>query len=301
MDKYVILEVTGGIGKNVVATSVLKPLKEKYKDREIIVVSSWPEVFLYHPIPHTVYKYSYTPNFYNKYIESSDSIFIRHDPYSDSDFINGKVHLIESFFKICGLERSLLVNKPDVHMNSLFEDRMATHFSNIDKPLMVIQTHGGGQGLKDVSYAWPRDIPKYLIEDIIKRNKEKYHIVEICNKGSQRVDNDSTICTPDITSTLDVMAILKMSKKRLLIDSFLQHIAASWDLPSTVLWIGTSPHQYGYSIHDNILPHVAEMEGFKTPNAYFRKYKLEGSPDEYPFKSNKIFDANIVQESIEKQ
>ena len=42
-------------------------------------------------------------------------------------------------------------------------------------------------------------------------------------------------------------------KKRILIDSALQHASAALNLPSYVFWIGTSPNVFGYKIHTNIV------------------------------------------------
>ena len=45
MNKYVIWHVQGGLGKNVAATSLIPDLKEKYSDRKLVMVVSWPELF----------------------------------------------------------------------------------------------------------------------------------------------------------------------------------------------------------------------------------------------------------------
>ena len=44
---------------------------------------------------------------------------------------------------------------------------------------------------------------------------------------------------------MELFALLVESKKRILIESCLQHAAAAFKLPSTVLWIGTSPIVFG--------------------------------------------------------
>src|SRR6056300_1804375 len=45
-DKYVIWHIQGGLGKNVAGTSLIGELKNTYPDRKLIMVVSWPEVFL---------------------------------------------------------------------------------------------------------------------------------------------------------------------------------------------------------------------------------------------------------------
>jgi uncharacterized phage-like protein YoqJ len=46
MEKYIVWHIQGGLGKNIAATSLLKSLQEKYDDRKIVIVASYPEVFL---------------------------------------------------------------------------------------------------------------------------------------------------------------------------------------------------------------------------------------------------------------
>ena len=46
LDKYVVLHVEGGLGKNIAATALTSQIKKKYSDRKLIVVAAWPEVFV---------------------------------------------------------------------------------------------------------------------------------------------------------------------------------------------------------------------------------------------------------------
>ena len=40
--KYLVWHIEGGLGKNVAATSLLEPISQKYSDRKIIIVASYP-------------------------------------------------------------------------------------------------------------------------------------------------------------------------------------------------------------------------------------------------------------------
>jgi len=46
----------------------------------------------------------------------------------------------------------------------------------------------------------------------------------------------------------------------------LQHASAAMKLPSTVLWVGTSPETFGYEIHDNIVATIPNT--IKLPDSY---------------------------------
>jgi hypothetical protein len=50
------------------------------------------------------------------------------------------------------------------------------------------------------------------------------------------------------------------SKKRILIDSCLQHAAAALKQQSTVLWVGTSPTVFGYNIHKNVIAKLPKKQ-----------------------------------------
>ena len=71
-EKYLIWHVQGGIGKNVASTSLIPDLKKQYPGRKLIMVVSWPEVFLNHPYIDKVYSLGNHPYFYEKYIENKE-------------------------------------------------------------------------------------------------------------------------------------------------------------------------------------------------------------------------------------
>ena len=78
-----------------------------------------------------------------------------------------------------------------------------------------------------------------------------YHIFQITKPDAQKLNNVEVVDSQ--ISNMELFAILVEAKKRILIDSCLQHAAAAFKFPSTVLWIGTSPNVFGYKIHDNII------------------------------------------------
>lgn len=45
MEKYTIFHIEGGFGKHIATTAVAKTIKNNYKDRKLIIVCSYPEIF----------------------------------------------------------------------------------------------------------------------------------------------------------------------------------------------------------------------------------------------------------------
>jgi hypothetical protein len=95
---------------------------------------------------------------------------------------------------------------------------------------------------------------------------------------------------------MELFSLLQHSDRRLLIDSCLQHAAAAFGLPSTVLWIGTSPNLFGYSIHNNIIADDPELQNL--PDSYLFDYNFAGIVHECPYLTNDIFRIDHIIDSL---
>ena len=65
------------------------------------------------------------------------------------------------------------------------------------------------------------------------------------------------------------------SDKRFFIDSYMQHAAASFGLPSNVIWIANTPKTLGSSIHNNI---ECDFESGSLRNSMYEPYDILGDP-----------------------
>ena len=99
---------------------------------------------------------------------------------------------------------------------------------------------------------------------------------------------------------MEYFSILLHAKKRILIDSSLQHAAAAMKRRSTVLWNGTSPSVFGYQIHDNISTQVPY--DFKLPGSYLFDFDFNGNEVEYPYGEEvKLYDIDQIVRSVDQQ
>jgi uncharacterized phage-like protein YoqJ len=48
VESYLVWHIEGGLGKNMAATSLIESLHDRYPDRKIIIVASYPDVFINH-------------------------------------------------------------------------------------------------------------------------------------------------------------------------------------------------------------------------------------------------------------
>ena len=182
---------------------------------------------------------------------------------------------------------------PNIHFN-LVQQRNASKWKS-DLPIMLIQTNGG-PFQSDNHYSWTRDIPFDLSLKIAERYSNSYRIIQVCKPSSYKIPGAQVI--DYLMEPMELFSILILSEKRVLIDSSLQHAAAALKLPSTVLWIGTSPNIFGYSIHNNITANPPSDQ-VKLHNSYLFDYSFEGNPRECPYFSiNDMFDVKSLIENI---
>ena len=110
-----------------------------------------------------------------------------------------------------------------------------------------------------------------LAQAIVEKFKSQYHIFHICRKESPHIADVERVDMP--LENLQLFSILAQSQKRVLNDSCLQHAAAAFKLKSTVLWVGTSPKEYGYKIHDNIEAKKTDVANQRIGQSYFQTSK----------------------------
>jgi len=290
--KYVIWHIQGGLGKNIAGTALTKSIKERYPDRKFILVCSWPEVYLNNPYIDRVYQLGQTPHFYEDYIENKDVIFFRHEPYFQTGHITRKNHIVESWCELMDIEYR--GQMPVIYPNYI--QKMTKGLWIRNKPLLVIQSAGGPFDGPQQSYAWTRDMPIELAQAIIKKYEKDYHIIQVTRpegyelKGVERVDYK--------VSNMELFALLVSSKKRILIDSCLQHASAALGLKSTVFWIGTDPINFGYKMHSNIkakLPRKANQ----LIGSYIFDYQFDNNIHECPYMDvSEIFDIDNILKTI---
>jgi len=290
-EKYIIWHIEGGLGKNVAATSLIDSLKEKYNDRKIIVVASWPEVFLTHPNIYRVYRVGNTQYFYDDYVKDKDTLIFKHEPYFETKHILNQKHLIASWCKLMDIEYTN--QTPSLSLN--FPQKRNSKKWDRPKPILLIQTNGGFLD-NDNEYSWTRDLPFILATQIADKYKETHHIIQVCKPSSLKIPNVEVL--DQSMSSIELFSLLAISDKRILIDSCLQHAAAAFNLESTVFWIGTSPKNFGYALHNNIIANEP-LTDVKLPNSYLFNYSFEGLPYECPYMNlDEMFNIDKIIENI---
>lgn len=291
MDRYIVWHIEGGLGKNVAATALIESLQNKYTDRKIIIVASYPEIFINHPIVYRVYKVGNTQYFYDDFIKDKDTIVFKHEPYFETNHIMKRKHLIDNWCNLLGVEYT---NQYPVLNFNLVQQRMANMWQR-EKPVLVIQTNGGPLN-SGLIYSWTRDIPFDIALLITEKYSKTHHIIQVCKPSSRKLPNVEVI--DDQISAMDMFLLLAIADKRILIDSCLQHAAAALNVESTVFWIGTSPKNFGYVLHNNIVANPP-TNVTKMIDSYLFDYSFDGVVHECPyFTIDEMFNVSQIIENI---
>jgi len=286
----IIFQINGGIGKVIAGTAICASIKSKYPDDKLIVVSGYPDVFLGNKNVDRAYAFGQQAYFYKEYIENQEIMVFGHDPYLEAKHIKQEEHLIETWCKLYDLPVTKTVG--EVFLTQREVDFFSKKFVS-DKPILLMQTNGGAES--DQKYSWARDIPSYVVENVIYQFKDEYNIVHI--RRDDQLQYEGTFGVSDTFRAL--LVLISLSDKRLLMDSFGQHAAAALDKPSTVLWICNSPKVFGYDMHTNIEANP-ETTSPELRNAYLSKYNIGGDPIEFPYaKETDIFTVDQIIKSLQ--
>jgi hypothetical protein len=293
-NKFLVWHIEGGLGKNIAATALIPSIVKKYKDRNLIIVASYPEVFLNHPDVYRVYRVGLTAYFYDNYILGKDTLVFRHEPYFQNGHIMRKKHLIENWSDILDVEYEKQL--PKIHMN-MIQSQLMNAWQR-EKPILLIQTGGGAFQNQKLNYTWTRDMPIELAVYIVENFSNNYHIIQITREGGVRIPNVEIVDYP--MTNMELASLVAASQKRILIDSSLQHMAASLNLSSVVFWVGTAPENFGYDLHTNIkaLPPKGTT---KMIDSYLFDYSFEGNVHECPYNDvNEMFDINEINSKLKE-
>jgi hypothetical protein len=292
MEKYSVFHIEGGMGKNILATSVVYSLKSSDPDRKIILISAWPQVWFNNPDVYQIYPFGQVANFYKNFIQDQDTKIFRIDPYHTEDYILNKKHLIQIWCDLCGVEWN--GNPPRLYFSPLELEYIKLKITtNVQKPIFLLHTSGGAGGKNSRPYSWYRDIPLSTAKEVVDYFKSDYHIYQIGYEGQNIIEG----CNRLNLETREILAAPLFSRKRLFIDSFSQHASVALGVKSVVCWIGNKPNVLGYNSNINIKPNVDPV--YDTyHSSYLDDFDIGGNPVQFPYDTLKIFDSNEIINKI---
>jgi hypothetical protein len=210
-NEYIVFHIIGTPEKDIVATSVVNSLKETKKDKKIIVVTNFPEIWLHNPDIYRVYKHGYNPYFYDDFIKDKKTKIYAHDPYLTDDFLYEKKPLVEIWCEMIGIEHN--GSKPKLHFTQREKEVSQRLLTTPDK-LLLIQEGEQNNPIKPV-----KQLPTPILQQVINYAKTKgYNVVQASN--NQKL---AGVINLQLNLRLSLAGI-KQFDKCLFINSFLQYV-----------------------------------------------------------------------------
>jgi hypothetical protein len=295
--QYSVFHVEGGIGKNIVGTNIVRNIKKAYPERQLVVVSPYPEVFIHNPNIYRVYKTGNCPYFYEDFIKDKDTIVFKHEPYNSNEVITRKTNLAKAWCKSLDLEYDS--NKPELNFNQIEQQNallLAQNYSQ-GKPMVAVQINGGlGTVPRHINFNWFRDLPPQYVQPIINKHKDNYTFVQIRSNNQLQLEN----CVQIDLTLREVFLLLSQCKTAITIDSVTQHVMAAFQKPSLVCWVGNSPIVYGYSLHTNVMSNLKPNEG--NLESYLDPYPLQTQGHQCPqsYDVNSLFNPGTLNQEFTK-
>jgi len=283
-----IFNISGGIGKNIMATSVVASLKEQDPDSEIHITTPYNSVWKNNPDVSSVSDIEKSPNFYKDYILDKNPKIFRLEPYSSGDYFYRKKHLIDVW---CDLYNIKNTKEPKIFITKKEIESAREKLG--DKKIFLIQTNGGADN-QPYPISWARDLPLHTAEEVCKEmKKEGYRVIHLRRPDQPQLENAEHV---NMTFR-ETLAAIELSNKRLFIDSVFQHAAKALNKPSIVLWIVNDPKVFGYDLHKNILPD-SNVDYRHRMETFIEPYNIVGALHEYPYSTENVFSTKFILESL---
>ncbi len=289
---FAVFHIEGGMGKNIMATAVIRAFKKANPEYKIIVATAWDAPFFYNPDVFRVYNFGQMPYFYDEFMFDDTKVF-RIDPYHSEDHIQQRKHLTKTWCDLYDIPYD--GEEPKMYLNPREIEIAKDKVKPDGRKIMLLQTHGGA-GQQYSKKSWARDMPIEIAQGVANFFSKSYRVLHIRREDQPVLQNVEPLILPH----RELYAVFPLSEKRLFIDSFAQHAAVSLDLKSTVCWIVNKPSVFGYEKHDNILPNAEVINEFNK-YSYVEQYDISGQIQQFPYNTVNLFDINQIINSVKQQ
>lgn len=280
--KKCLINVEGGLGKNIMLTSILTEFKEQRGYDEVYVISPYHDVFkacsavtdAFPPMQGTLYQ---------ELVLDPDCDIYWKEPYSNQRFIKKQCHLFEAWAEELGFELyhpgneyTPLLDKINTEF-PVVEQAAAKQLSEWNHNFCIVQFNGGQSPLGPMQDQNGQPIPYNDRQEAIKRNYYKGQ--QIVDALKKKHGQDCTIVhfalpnEPTLQGTVKVQLpylayrlLAREAKEIVCIDSSLQHLATGVNEHVTVIWGETRPEHFGYSCNKNVCAkHVLNSQPYFRP------------------------------------
>ena len=279
--KKCLINVEGGLGKNVMLTSILQEFKEKKGYDELYVISPYHDVFKSCPAVTDAFQPGIGTLYQELVLDPQCDIYWK-EPYSNQRFIKKQCHLFDAWAEELGFELSRPGDEyvPDLarlekEFPALIDISMqkVTEWQN---NYCLVQFSGGQSPLAPQKDQAGNLVPYNNAVEKIKRNYNKgIEVVQLLKKKHKgaKIIHFALANEPPIPGTekievpyLTYHIFARFAKEVVCIDSSLQHLATGVSKNVTVIWGETRPEHFGYACNRNICAeHVLNSQPYFKP------------------------------------
>ena len=265
--KKCLINVDGGLGKNVMFTAILEEFKKVKGYDEIYVISPYFDVFKCCPAVTEAFP-PMQPTLYQELVLDPDCDIYWKEPYSNQRFIKKECHLFEAWAEELGFELTFpgnqyipnldnlekkfpaIVNLAKEKLQELGDDFVIVQFCGGQSPLTPMNDEKGNPRMyNEHNEALKRNYFKgQQIIDEIKNKNPNTKILHFALQNEPSYEGAIKIQVPYLTYAI----LAKKAKAVITTDSSLQHIATGNCSNITVIWGETRPEHFGYSCNKNI-------------------------------------------------
>ena len=250
-----IYVVMGGLGKNIMFSSLIPNLCKKDEAESISIITPWSVVFKYN---EQVDKILPPPGWKHETILEQFDNIIYHEPYLSNYLKEKTLHITEDWAN--GLGITLTNPKPCV--KHIYCNTGETENYSLSSPLTgkycVVQVNGGNEVYgKNVNS--PRDYRLDLVQKLISRIKNRLDLDVVCFRlpSEPKPSDVITFESKSENGVLGILPLIENAEFVVSIDSALMHFAACTNKKTIVLWntTQTSPERIGYTFQTNLTCH----------------------------------------------
>jgi len=276
-----VLVVTGGIGRNIMGTAVVRALKKAWPKKDIVVMAGCPEVFGKNPNIQRVHNMGRPSYIYEDYFQKNKSMVMSVEPYQHLEYTLRTKHFIDCWCDLLGIEPAGI--EPEVYYNLSEVEMAKDYLSKFDKPMVLFQHQGGKvpeepnkkARLIAKSGMYKRNLPENVAQQVTDGLIERGYMVGSVGHPNQFLPKGAEQVKFPIRA---IVALVPHVAGVLTIDSFLLHASACYKgvTPTVALWGGTNPQVLGYPWHRNIVRQVCDTPMCHRPNSYLWDFEESG-------------------------
>lgn len=267
MSKKCLVNVEGGLGKNIMLTAILRELEEQGGYDELYVISPYFDVFK----ACSVVTDAFPPGqgtLYQELVLDDECDVLWKEPYSNQKFIKKQCHLFDAWAEEFGITLPADGNRYTPVLDKIEQEypmikkAADEKIKEWGKNFCIVQFSGGQSPLTPQKDQQGNPIPYMNMQEAIKRNYHKGQqvinrlrdkwpgatIVHFGLPNEPSYENAVKIEVPYLTYRL----LAAEAKEIVCIDSSLQHLATGVNSNVTVIWGETRPEHFGYSCNRNV-------------------------------------------------